>query len=125
MSGWPDPRDNAIVRARRVAAAYRHYLAIASPVLCRELDETMRTRGQWWIVPRTQVYQDDDAITADLAAELVSKSEGTIRRWAATPHPDMPGRMLLPRHGWDGSRRTYLVGDVREAAHVAETRRHN
>lgn len=122
MTGWPWPGDTELVRARKVAIAYREHLRTANPQVCAALDEAMRAYGQFWLLPRQETYEPTQAITADLAAELVSRSEAMIRRWACTPHPDLPGRMLLPRFGWDGPRRTFLVADVLEAARVANGR---
>lgn len=123
MSGWPWPGDNELTRARKIALAYRMHLRTTNPKLCDALDEAMRAYGQFWVLSDTPVvYEPTQAITADLAAELVSRSEVMIRRWACTPHPEDPGRMLLPRFGWDGARRTYLVADVLEAKRVWDAR---
>lgn len=119
---WPWPKDNELTRRTKVAIAYRERLHVSNRVLCDALDDTMRAYGQFWIVPRLTVYAPDDEVTADLAAELVSRSESVIRRWASMPHPDDPSRVLLPRHGWDGPRRTYLVADVYEAAAIVAAR---
>jgi hypothetical protein len=122
VSAWPWPADSALARARRIAIAYRTHLHTANPTVCDALDETMRSYGQLWVVPRLAVYDPEDAITADLAGELVSRPEGAIRRWACTPHPQDATRMMLPRFGWDGPRRTYLVADVLAAAVIADAR---
>lgn len=122
MSGWPWPGDTELAKARRVAIAYRTTLHQADLLACEDLDQRMRYWGQWWVLPRPTVYDDYQAITADLAAELVSRTEPTIRRWAAAEHPTVPGRKLLPGFGWDGSRRTYLVKDVLDAAVIVDAR---
>lgn len=36
--------------------------------------------------------------------------------WACMRHPEKPEEILLPRFGWRGRSRTYLVGAVRAAA---------
>lgn len=87
---------------------------------CDALDKAMAEVGVTWLTPRERVYDDKDAITGDLAAELVGRPESTIRRWANTRHPFDPESMLLPGHGRDGRRRTFLAGAVREAARLME-----
>jgi hypothetical protein len=61
------------------------------------------------------VYDDDQATTTDLA----SVAAQTIHDWARTPHPTVAGPMLLPKYGKLGRAQTYLVVNVREAAHLA------
>ncbi len=120
---WPLPGWDPLRIARHMTGVYREHLRANNRALCDQVDATMLAYGQTWIAPGVAVHNPDQAITADLAAALVSKTESTIRRWACTPHPDDPGRMLLPRHGWDGRRRTYLVRDVQQAAEIADTAR--
>jgi hypothetical protein len=122
MKPWPYPHDTELGRARRIAIAYRTHLHTANPAACAQLDAAMRDWGQVWLFPSTVMYDETDAVTADVAGGLVSRPETTIRDWARTPHPDDPSRMLLPRFGWDGRRRTYLVGDVLAAAAIVASR---
>jgi hypothetical protein len=122
VSGWPWPGDTELSKARKVAIAYREHLHTSNPTMCDALDDAMRDYGQMWVLPKPTTFEAEDAITAEVAGELVSRSEGVIRRWASTPHPDDPSRMLLPRFGWDGPRRTFLVADVLAAAVVANAR---
>lgn len=121
MGAWPFPGDGPLDIARKVAHAYRTALRLNSRSFCDQIDETMVESGQLWIVPQEDRYEPTDDVTTAEAAELVSKPPGTIRQWACTPHPTIEGRMLLPRFGWRGRERTYLVVHVREAAGLDET----
>ncbi len=124
MSGWPWPGDTELAKARKIAIAYRTHLHTANPGVCDALDEAMRAYGQTWVVPMPVI--DDDGmgdITTREAADLVGVSVDTIRQWACTPHPDVPGAMLLPRFKMRGRERTYLASHVREAKAVATSRR--
>jgi hypothetical protein len=122
VTGWPRPGDTELSIARTVAVAYRNHLHTANPQVCDRLDLVMRDYGQTWVFPRPAEYEDTDAVTTAVAAELVSRSPSVVRRWAVTEYPPGSGGMLLPRFGWDGPSRTYLVGDVRRAAHISDTR---
>jgi hypothetical protein len=120
VTAWPWPHESLLERARHVARIYREHLHTMSRERCDALDKAMADVGITWMTGRDVVYEDTDAITGDLAAELVGRPESVIRQWACLPHPDDPTKMLLPRFGWDDHRRTYLVGAVREAARLAE-----
>lgn len=113
------------MRARRVALAYRAHLERVDPQACAAVDELMRTHGQFWAFGSLQVHDDGDAVNTAEAAELASVREETIRRWACTPHPQHPERMLLPRFRRSGRQMTYLVQHVREAVSVMERERAN
>lgn len=122
ISAWPFPGDTALLRARRIALAYREHLRNLNPQLCAAIDESMRAYGQTWIAPEADPYDDYDAITTAEAAQLVDVSQETIRQWACTPHPVDPTRMLLPRFGWRARQRTYLVVHVWHALELARER---
>jgi hypothetical protein len=117
---WPFPGETPLQIARQVARAYRERLHLNNRELCEQTDQLMIGFGQPWVVPGIAHYDDDQAITGDLAAQLVSRTESVIKKWACTPHPERPGEMLLPRHGWSGKRRTYLVSAVKRAAELAD-----
>jgi hypothetical protein len=118
---WPFPGWTPLAISRHVAGVYREHLRVNNLALCGHVDEVMVGYGQLWIVPRPAIIHPGQAVTGDIAAELVSRPETTIRRWACQPHPDHPDRPLLPRYGRDGRRTTYLAADVLEAARVTET----
>lgn len=120
---WPFPGWTPLAIRTHVAGVYREHLRLNNRSLCDHVDEVMVGFGQLWVVPRPAVIDPAQAVTADLAAELVSRPETTIRWWATLPHPTIAGRALLPRYGWEGRRRTYLAGDVIEAAALCGTRR--
>lgn len=120
MTAWPWPQETPLERARHVARVYREHLHTMSRDRCDALDKAMTEVGVTWLTARERVFEDTDAITGDLAAELVGRPESTIRRWANRPHPTKTGRVLLPGHGWDGRRRTFLAGAVREAARLMD-----
>jgi hypothetical protein len=122
MPRWPYPGDTQLDIARRIAGVYREHLHTANRAVCDALDAAMRAYGQLWMFPQPVLVDDTDAITTAQAAALVSRSQAAIRRWAATAHPTIPGRALLPRFGWDGKSRTYLAGEVRAAAYLVATR---
>lgn len=124
-AAWPYPGETALLRARRVALAYREYLKQANPSLCDALDETMRSFGQDWVAPTVYRYSPGDALTTAEAALLVSVRQETIRQWACTPHPEDPSRMLLPRFRRQGRQMTYLVEHVKSAALIMEHSRGN
>lgn len=121
MTPWPWGPETELQKARRIAIAYRNHFHTANPTVCDVLDAAMVEHGQTWLLPRPVLYDDTDAVTTAVAAELVGRSAAVIRRWAATDHPDRPGK-LLPAFGWDGPSRTYLVGEVREAAAISAAR---
>lgn len=122
MKPWPWGNETALVKARRIAAAYREHLRAANPSVCAALDAALAELGQTWMIPQNITWDDTDAVTTAQAADLVGRPESVIRRWAATPDPEQPGRAMLPRFGWDGRARTYLVADVRAAAYLATSR---
>jgi hypothetical protein len=123
VTAWLWPQETILERARHVARIYREHLHTMSRDRCDALDRALAEMGVTWITTREVVYEDTDAITVDLAAELVGRTETVIHKWANKPHPEDPARPLLPRHGWDGRRRTFLVGHVREAARLTDVGR--
>lgn len=117
---WPWPNDTALTRARRVTLSYRAALRLNNRALCDQLDETMTAFGETWVAEAEVAAEPDgmDAVTTAEAAELVHVPEHEIRRWATQPHPEDPGRMLLPRFRRRGRAMTYLVRDVVAAAKI-------
>lgn len=100
---WPFPGDSPVVRARRVALAYRAALLTADPVSCDTLDRRMRGWGQGWAVVRLYHYEMTDWITPAQAAELGSVNRRTVAAWRR--HGRLRGRRGAG--GWE-----YLAGDV-------------
>ncbi|MEV1315354.1 hypothetical protein AB0J14_04635 [Micromonospora arborensis] len=113
---WPVPGDNATDRARKVAQMYRARLRALDAAACDQADQVAVNFGETWVTPTVATVDDTDTITTAEAAQLVNVSEDVIRQWACTPHPEDPGKPLLPRFGWRGKARTYLAKHVRDAA---------
>lgn len=113
---WPFPGDTSLDRARKIALMYRARLRALNSDACDDADQTAAAFGETWVAPQLATVDDSDAITGDEAADLVNVTEDVIRQWACTAHPEKAGEMLLPRFGWRGRKRTYLAGQVREAA---------
>jgi hypothetical protein len=76
---WPFPGDAPVVRARKVAWAYRQIAEVADPQATHALDRRMVGFGQHWVVPREVVYEDDEWITAAQAAELACVDPAHLR----------------------------------------------
>jgi hypothetical protein len=108
---WPWPEDTATERARRIANSLLALLpADERPAWVARA----HSLGETWLGETLVVHADDEAITGPEAAAMLSVSEDTIRQWAA--------RSLLPRFGWRGRRRTYLVADLFSAAAASRRR---
>jgi hypothetical protein len=120
-STWPGPERTALDRARRIANDLLAHLPDEEQA---RYAATAHGVGETWLGERLLMHERDQAITTQEAAALVSVSEDVIRRWACTPHPRKPGRMLLPRAGRQGRSMTYIVARVLEAsAEVSRSRR--
>jgi hypothetical protein len=116
---WPGNLDTPVGRARRIAGMYRQHLRTLDPERCDHLDATAVSFGETWMLEREDLIDDDQELTTAESAQLVGVHPDTIRRWAATKHPDDPQRMMLARYGWRVRERTYIAGKVREAAIMA------
>lgn len=117
---WPYPGDTAVLRARRIALAYREHLRNINPELCSVIDDTMRSYGQDWVSPEVYQFEPGQPLTTAQAAALVSVRVETIRQWACTRHPEDANRMLLPRYRRQGREMTYLIEHVEAAAAIME-----
>jgi len=118
---WLFPADSPLDIARHVARAYREALRATAPEVAERQDALMiESFGQTWLLPGVEHFEDDEPVTGDVAARIADRPEWMIRKWATRDHPDIPGRKLLPRYGWEGKHRTYLAGHVREARRLAE-----
>lgn len=108
MKQWPQPGDSPVVKARKVALAYRasaaafqdqltallaivaanpHVAAVVSPQLItvdaqtvQQLDERFARWGETWHYPRPTHFHDDDWVSAKVAAEITQLAPGTIHR---------------------------------------------
>lgn len=113
MTTIPFPRLPPVERARRIANTLLALLPDAER-------DTMTARahalGETWLGATLLTYTDDQAITTRQAAELLCVSEGVIRNWACTAHPEDPDRPLLPRAGRTGRHQTYLVRNLLDAS---------
>jgi hypothetical protein len=88
LRGWPFPGDAPLVRARKVALAYRAALSEADPVKCAALDDLMRRWGQTWAAASSEAYEPDALLTAREAADLASmrvSQIATLRRIGRLP----------------------------------------
>jgi hypothetical protein len=102
---YPFPGDSPVVRARRIANAYRHDLQKADPDACARRDAQILGWGERWVVPEAVIYKDDDWITAAQAADLACVSADTIGQLRRR------GRLMGVRRA-DGKGYEYLAGDI-------------
>lgn len=126
MTVWPFPGDSPVVKARKVALAYRsvaeelhkallaHQAEAADPVA--DLDQRFRKWGITWHAEATIVHSDDDWVSAKEAANLVHLSKGAISRLRAT------GRL---KGEWRGYHDGYYfrVGDVYALSNEVRSRK--
>ena len=101
MSGWPDPRANALDRARAVARTYRDALIRTAPDAARHIDEAATGVGEDWVAGATTGTQ---ACTVKQAALLLGVTDGRVRQ-LIRDH-------LLPSAGKDHDGHVLLVADV-------------
>lgn len=76
-SRWPFPGEPPLVRARRVAHAYRA-LAAEAGADTGELDARIRQWGESWAIPRLTTCGPDDMLTASEAGDLLAVSAASI-----------------------------------------------
>jgi hypothetical protein len=115
---WPWAGDTELTRARKVAQAYRAALGANNRTLRDQLDATMVSHGQTWVLDLVATTAPDglDEMTTKEAAELVHVPPHRILAWASERGPD--GRPLLPKFGKRGRESTYLVRDIAAAARI-------
>lgn len=113
---WPNPADTALDRARRVAGMYRARLGALNPAARDDCDQTAASFGETWMLDKPDIIDPDRELTTAQAAELVNVPAQRIRKWAGLNHPEQPGQPLLPRFKMRGRERTYLAGQVLQAA---------
>jgi hypothetical protein len=107
---WPWHADTPLERARRVVQMYRHALHDAAPAAAREADDRMERLGQTWAVPVVMHYDDDDLLTAALAADLMHVTVRTVYTWrrhglTVTATPDGPRYRAGDLAAFDTARR--------------------
>lgn len=115
---WPNSVDTALDRARKIAGMYRARLRALDVGACDLLDDTAVSFGEDWMLEKPDIVDPLRQLTTTEAAELVHVHPDTIRKWACAQHPTEHGRMLLPRFKKRGRERTYLAGNVLEAAAI-------
>lgn len=114
LAAWPFPGDSPVVKARRVALAYRARLAEVDPEGCAVIDKRVERWGQGWAVVRLQTFELDQWISVKDAAELASVQVRQIAAWRRM------GRLRGRRAGntWE-----YLVRDVLSLSTTPRSRR--
>lgn len=100
---WPFPGDSPIVRARRVALAYRTALEAADPGMCAQVDDAMAQWGQHWVMPRMVYHDDDEWLAVADAADFAMVETSTLRMWRK--------RGVLSGRNTNG-KWTYRAGDL-------------
>lgn len=80
MSKWPYPGDTPLVRARKVAQAYRAHLHATNPDVCAAVDDMARAFGETWAVPRLVIHDRDALLTAAEAADYTCLSPAALRQ---------------------------------------------
>lgn len=76
-SRWPFPGEPPLVRARRVAHAYRA-LAEQAGADTADLDARIKAWGESWAIPRLTTCGPDDMLTASEAGDLLATSAAAI-----------------------------------------------
>jgi len=111
---WPWPGDTPLVRARRVAIAYRARLLKADRAACDEFDAKLAEWGQTWIAPRLVTVDDCSVLGPAEAAEFLGVSVAEVRRLR------LAGRLVGERVR---GRWRYRVPDLRRLVEVPRSRK--
>lgn len=75
---WPFPGDSPVVKARKMALAYRAALQEMDPALVKEMDQRFADWGQRWHATEHVAYGPEDWVPTDIAASMVDLSTGTL-----------------------------------------------
>lgn len=121
---WPYPLDTPIDRARKIAGMYRSRLRALDVAACDLLDDTAVSFGEDWMLDKPDIVDPDQELTTLEAADLVHVHPDTIRKWACAKHPTLRDQPLLPRFKKRGRERTYLAGQVLQAAAIVRRAQH-
>lgn len=121
---WPNPVDTALDRARKIAGMYRARLRALDVGACDVLDDTAASFGEDWMIEKPDIVDPNRELTTAEAAELVHVHPDAIRKWACAKHPTDRDKPLLPRFKKRGRERTYLAGQVLEAAAIVRRAQH-
>lgn len=76
--GWPFPGDSPVVRARKMALAYRALAEGFSVRQVEELDDRFLTWGEQWHLPQPIVYSEGDWVHVTEAARLIHVNPHTL-----------------------------------------------
>lgn len=75
---WPFPGDAVLVRARKVAWAYRAVVEEIAPARCKELDEKFTEWGEHWHCSQIAPYDGNDLLPTIEAASLIGITSGSL-----------------------------------------------
>lgn len=84
---WPDKADSTTTRAQKVATAYRELgRQLTDKEITGEefvekfqaLESQMRAWGQHWILGTSAVFDDDEWVGPDIAADILGVTSGTV-----------------------------------------------
>lgn len=117
---WPFPGDSALDKARHIARDYRNELHRIAPEHCERMDEQARRLGQGWVAPELVAFDLNDWVTVRQAADYLSVSESTIRKWIRPPNQEPPKLAVIV--GADGVQRV-RVGQLVEIQRDQRERR--
>jgi len=92
MNPWPFPGEGRLVRARRIAVAYRVALNAINPAECQRLDAQFTAWGETWCIPRVVTYDPDQWLPPKDAADVACISTDTLRQLRARGRID--GRLV-------------------------------
>lgn len=97
---WPWPGDAPVVRARKIAWAYRAALEEIAPDKVAELDARFRQWGERWPAP-VRHYEPHEMVTAEEAGDILALSGGAVSSLRVNGrikgHYDKPTRRFLYR----------------------------
>jgi len=108
---WPDPRANALDRARAIARTYRDALTRTAPDAALRIDQAAQGVGEGWISGATT---GPKACTVREAAALLGVNDSRVRQLIGSGH--------LASQGKDRDGHVLLVDDVIAYRNVRDTR---
>ncbi len=102
-SEYPYPGEAPVVRARRIANAYRARLMLVDPEGMAELDALCERWGETWAMPRLCRWDEDDWLSVADAAEFICVQPDSIHKMR------LRGRLTGK---YEGGRWLYRAGDL-------------